>query len=231
MTILPSGRVVQLFGTPFGDEEMVSVRCFALRLGWGERGVRIEVLGEKPEEQDEPDGNEEGAEGVKEKDEMKAEVRWNGTAVEAVPRPKPAKDERDGEIDKKEEEGDEAHGMMNGDLMLNGHADGKDESGSDSEHEHDTLDHPPAAPADGESAPTQDQPALRSTRSGRILSTSTRNGKSRRRKRKGPKSRVQLELGEWDVGQLNMGSNVVDVKVGLGAAGGEGWRIFVDRSF
>lgn len=221
ITATPSKRQIHLLGTPFGeDATTVSVRCFAIRLGWNETSIRLNVEGERAADDESTTAGDEHITTVEadasapsvvvDGRKILAEVRCNGSHILPAAR---------AQIKQKSSPSAET----NGDSKLNGHA-AADEPGSDSEHGGD----------EGSDDSSSNKPrvkgeemAIRATRSGRVPSASTKNGKLKRRKKKGAASRVSMDLGQWDV-SLVLGSNVVDVKVG--GQEGESWRIFVDCS-
>ena len=222
----PSKRTIQLAGTPWGSSDLAPVRCFAVRLGRNETSLQLKVEAEKPDDdEDEMDDTSE----VEAKDasehgvmvdgkKFPVEIKCNGTfltpaaakegAASAAPTlvKKASSDvDVDGDEDPEDDEEDGA-------IQMNGHADDDEDSGSENES------HSPS------------KPAVRATRSGRVIAPAGKNGKVKRR-RKSKKglsaaSRVLVDLGQWDV-SLNVGSNVLDIKAG--GKDGESWRVFVDR--
>lgn len=222
----PSKRQIHLMGTPFGeDATTVSVRCFAVRLGWNETSIRLNVEAERAADDENTTADDEQTTAPIEGDasapsvtvdgrKVLAEVRCNGSHISPAtkaPILAQAKHKSSPPVE------------TNGDAKLNGHA-VADGPASDSEHggdegSDDSSSNKPRVKEEGM--------AVRATRSGRVPSVSMKNGKLKRRKKKGAASRVLMDLGQWDV-SLVLGSNVVDVKIG--GQEGESWRIFVDRS-
>ena len=190
----------------------MSIRYWAVRLGCNETAVKIRMDVEKGPDED--DGEEDESTGGTESSivvdaegkKFSTAMKLNGThlppaAQRAARRTStPAPDVM------------MADGTKEDAPKANGHHDGGAVSGSDSEDE--------AGKGKG--------PAARSTRSGKIPTPSTKNGKTRR-KRRGKKAGgtiVGVDLGPWDA-SLVVGSNVLDVRAG--GKDGERWRIFVDR--
>lgn len=149
-----------------------------------------------------------------------AEVKCNGAFVSPVSKPSTSTEVKRKSATPVVINGNMAENSPKVDAKLNGHVDG-DASGSDSEHGGDEdSDH-----SDGK-APASET-VVRATRSGRVPAASTRNGKLKKRKKKGVAHRTLMDLGQWDA-TLVVGLNVLDIKIG--GQGGESWRIFVDRT-
>jgi hypothetical protein len=226
ITAMPSKRGINLLGTSSGDTTVAIVRCFAIRLGWGETSIRINVEAERSSDEDDldaergestPDEGDGGPHSVLvDGRKIPMEVKCNGTHVSPI-----VKSTHNNPSSTKERLVTDADGEHTGkdskaDVKTNGHADG-DASGSESEGGGGESDHSTKPPADA---------GARKTRSGRVPAASMTNGKLKRRKKRGPPNRVLLQLGQWDL-SLVLGNNVVDMKVG--GKGGDSWRIFVDR--
>lgn len=225
LTATPAKRLIQLKGTPWGSEDAAPVRCFAIRLGRNETGLRLSIQAERPNESEE-DQEENGIE-VDEKNKSEpgvmiggrkfaVEVKCNGAAVSPVVRKQTTSSALSGARDQNRENGatddeDEAGSSL---PKMNGHAaTGSDDESLESEN-------------DGS------KPALRSTRSGKVIPPFAQNGKLKRRRKSKQgsisSSRDVIDLGQWDV-TLSVGSNVLDLRVG--GSNGESWRVFVDRVF
>lgn len=183
-----------------GPLDSVSVRCFAVRLGWNETSIQLRVDAEKG-----PDEEEQLLEGEStvEVDGKKfpAEVKLGGTVISPVPPPTSPKTPAPSDGDVEMTDG--------GAPKTNGHA--GDQSGSDS---------------DGEG---KGKGPARATRSGKVPTPSTKNGRMRKKRRtKKAAEFISIELGPWDV-PLVIGNNILDIKAG--GKDGERWRVFVDRVF
>lgn len=224
---MPSRRGINLFGTSFGDATVAVVRCFAVRLGWGETSIRINVEAERSSDEDDLDTDR----GASTPDEggiashcvlvdgrkIPMEVKCNGTRVSPLAKSTPNNPSNTKERSTTSADVDEENTGEDSraDMKVNGHTDG-DSSGSESDGGGD-------AESDHSTKPTI-EPGARKTRSGRVPAMT--NGKFKRRKKRGPSNRVSLPLGQWDL-SLVLGTNVVDMKVG--GKEGDSWRIFVDR--
>lgn len=224
--VSPSKRLIQLNGTAWGSDEMAPVRCFAVRLGRNETSLQLKVEAEKPTE-----GEEERVDGmeVDSKDENEVgvmvdgnkfpvEIKCNGTYLP------PARKEGSSSA------ASTAINLRNESLEVDEDDDGDGEVEDDSPPK--TNGH---AGGDGEASDSENdssRPAIRATRSGKVIPPPEKNGKLKR-KRKSKRgslmpSRVVVNLGQWDV-NLNIGSNVLDIRAG--GKDGESWRVFVDRVF
>lgn len=228
ITAMPSKRGINLLGTSLGDSTAAIVRCFAIRLGWGETSIRINVEGERGSDEDDlateggtstPDEGDSGPHSVLvDGRKIPMEVKCNGShvspALKSTHDNPPSAKERS--VMSNDADGEHARNDSKADVKTNGHVDG-DASGSESEGGGGESDH--------STKPTANA-GVRKTRSGRVPAASMTNGKLKRRKKRGPSNRVHLQLGQWDL-SLVLGNNVVDMKVG--GKGGDSWRIFVDR--
>ncbi|KAF9516558.1 hypothetical protein BS47DRAFT_654968 [Hydnum rufescens UP504] len=207
----PAGRTIVFHST--GDGGGLSIRYWAVRLGRNETTVKLRIDVEKGPDEEEGEEGESTAGGTEsavlvdtEGKRFSAAVKLNGGNLAPAPQrtlrststPAPEVVMADGTKDDAPK--------------TNGHHDGGAFSGSDSEDE--------SGKGKG--------PAARSTRSGKVPTLSTKNGKTKR-KRRGKKvggTTVGIDLGPWDV-SLVVGSNVLDVRAG--GKNGERWRVFVDR--